>query len=914
MTNLLIFFYHSIQSPPFLLYVIIISLGVKTYFLTSLIPRGLYSQRFYKPWIFLLGTLIGSMFGDLAWSIKLMREIIWPSTSYSVVTFFIRLAWCFLIWQYQSLALFIPSLTQKKFKLSYFQKISLCTSALLSLYFFYLAFFEKSLITEHERELAKQFIANVPFEIRVMRCVPFYLLFALILPGLSLSLWHIWQNRLPTILKKQLKIFIVCLICPYLFIEFLQAASIIFVEMKPYLYPIVSISTLLLSYTIYYCLKRVIGLRFLNFHNHVHSHPKMHFIGQFKHVLEQLSHATSIYELGHITQTFFKESFNLPLNATHLYFREQQTTTTTHPETYNSQETSIYRMAEQFISPHAHEIIDYITQAKILIYDDIAFNHFYEETKQSKIIMTFLESIDADIFLPVYNQQKIIAYIIVKRSTRLQECFSKEERDEMLVFANYLGNIINLIQHRNIDSLIQQEKKLKEDVYYTHQEIHLFKESIRSFLYNKKQKAIGIIFYKNRKFIFGNQAAKELVNININQQEGHPLTKAIKDIAHKVTEYKSPQTTITSNSDGERLVLSCVPHLEQNCVLITVSYPDISDIISKNAHRLYNPTDWDYLLYLETTHAGKLINQLIPSEQEAFLNIKINILKVGLSKNTVFLRLSEDDAEPIVKLLHHISLRETLQIIDVQTKETNATIATKLFGINPTLNTKNPPIPLLEKLNDSGTLFINNVHLLDLETQHYLAEFIRYGFFRIFKSDQKIASNARIICAVHDNIQHLLQHDMFSKSLYHEIKNNILTIPPLNSFSEHDLNCLADKIAEQISQTHALKSLLTLTPKEKKGLVQKHTKSLRAFRQKIRQLVIQKSKKSSSYSNSGPNQNSIITDPELEDIKNLGRKALKDHASMIILWEKFKNQNEIARFLGVNRSSVNRRFKEYNLR
>ena len=55
--------------------------------------------------------------------------------------------------------------------------------------------------------------------------------------------------------------------------------------------------------------------------------------------------------------------------------------------------------------------------------------------------------------------------------------------------------------------------------------------------------------------------------------------------------------------------------------------------------------------------------------------------------------------------------------------------------------------PLLEKLDNIGTLFIKNIHFLDLETQEYLAEFIRYGFFSVFKSEHKIPSNVRIICS-----------------------------------------------------------------------------------------------------------------------------------------------------------------------
>ena len=59
---------------------------------------------------------------------------------------------------------------------------------------------------------------------------------------------------------------------------------------------------------------------------------------------------------------------------------------------------------------------------------------------------------------------------------------------------------------------------------------------------NGKHKEIGIIFYKYRRFIFANQTAKEMIKININTQEGHPITRALKQVARQVEEYKSPQT------------------------------------------------------------------------------------------------------------------------------------------------------------------------------------------------------------------------------------------------------------------------------------------------------------------------------------------------------------------------------------
>ena len=126
-----------------------------------------------------------------------------------------------------------------------------------------------------------------------------------------------------------------------------------------------------------------------------------------------------------------------------------------------------------------------------------------------------MQRINADIFLPIFEKERIIGFIIVESNARPNQLYSNIERDEMLVFASYLGNIINLLQNRNLESLILQEKELKEELYKKNQEINQYKESIRSFLKNTKHKEIGIIFYKHRRFIYANQTAKEMIKINI---------------------------------------------------------------------------------------------------------------------------------------------------------------------------------------------------------------------------------------------------------------------------------------------------------------------------------------------------------------------------------------------------------------
>ena len=85
---------------------------------------------------------------------------------------------------------------------------------------------------------------------------------------------------------------------------------------------------------------------------------------------------------------------------------------------------------------------------------------------------------------------------------------------------------------------MRTEQYLRRELYHKHQEIEQYKESIKSFLRKSKNKHIGILFYKNEQFSYGNQAAKELLDININQQHGHlHLVQSLRQIVQQVESF-----------------------------------------------------------------------------------------------------------------------------------------------------------------------------------------------------------------------------------------------------------------------------------------------------------------------------------------------------------------------------------------
>ncbi len=903
MKSLLLFFYDLLSAPHLLLIVIIVAVTFKIHFVKKLIPLGLRSTTSKKMLIFLLGTIIGSLFGDLAWIIKLLRTISFPEISYHTVLFFIRVSWAFLIMQYYSLALFIQTLSEKRFKLQWINYILTPLGFISSGYFIYMAFCGTTLSTEHERSLAKSFTIEPPLEMKMMRFVIFYVLNLLVLPSLFITIRNLRTKPLPKILRKQLWIFIVYLICPYLVIEALQAIYFGFAIEIDKLYPVVSVSTLLLIYAVHYCLKRVMSLRFLNGASHVQSPNQFSIATHFTASLEQLAQVTNVQELNHITQSFFKASFHVPLHSTNVYIRND-TSTEPLPDRHE-----IRTVVEHNLSMHEETITHCLKKLKVLIYDDISFTYFYEETPRSKIILSFLEKINAEVFIPIYAQQKMIGYIIIDKDSRPHDCYSNIEGDEMHVFGHYLGTTINLLSHNDINSLTLQTKEIENTLYLKQQESQLFKESVRTCLRNKiHQSVVGIIFYKNRHFTLGNQAAQELIPIDLNQQEGHPLTKAIKQLVHHVAAYKSPQTLFTPGANGKQIMLSCMQHIDHNTLFITVSYPDVTDIISHSMQQLHDPNQWDGLLYLETTKAGAALNQMIPGAGEQLLNLKINILTAAISKKGLLINAPQEDVEAYAHIIHHMSQREPFFAMQVEPTTSSLEYAMQLFGVNPLFAPEHTARPLLERAN-GGTLVIKDIFGLPRDIQQQLAYVMQTGIYQPVKSEQKKTSNIRII----GTALQAISKEQCAPQLFEELHKTTLTIPPLSALNTADLEALAMGFAQQATNTEVFKNLLSLTSKELQKIVTDPPESLHSFKNRVQNILIQKSKEHNIYNEAHFDPAFQLHDPELVEAARLGKHALKDHKIMNMLWHKFKNQNKIATFLGVNRSSVNRRCKEYNL-
>ncbi|MFA5999122.1 MAG: sigma 54-interacting transcriptional regulator [Candidatus Babeliales bacterium] len=826
--------------------------------------------------------LLALMIENVSW----ITKFIIPKTS--LARSINCLAWIFSCIKFHSLILFLEQLTDKNFYLKFYHKIffilefALCCSFIIS--------------TIHQIQYGTPF----PFVINIYYIMTIFWFASMItiLKGLS-------HQSLPIVLKQQLKILFFYLLCPHLICILLEFLPIVLFD-KAQIIAFSNLNIIFITASLYFCFKKIMQFRFLNLSEHVQAQPSINITTNFKDTMEQINVACNEGEIEHIVQNFFQEQFLISKSGITTYIRSKS-------ESENSTQQEI----ESFLNnDHAtFKPIELLIKHKILVRHEIEFDKFYTSNPIITELSQFLKTIDCDIFLPILNNKKLIGYITVTNDNA-QTIYNLDQQNKMIVLAQFLAPAIHLLQHNNVYVMLQETKEIKEELYAKHQEINQYKESIKKLLKDRVENHIGVIFYKSKHFSFKNAEAQTLLGINPNLQPNHSTSATLSNFAQQIERFQTAQTTHMTTQNGSKLIISGMPHAEPSGgVLLILRNPEATDIIKMQFDALKDPSKRDYLLYLETTKAGQSINKLLPSNHETILNAKIQLLEAALQKGALLLEMHQDDINPIVEIVHQMSGKETLHILTLQQGQEEC--AVKLFGINPLLSQQRE-IALLEK-HTTGTLVIKNVELLDITSQQKLAYFIRYGIFSPLKSEQRKFSSARIICSTSHKLQTLVNDGLIVPELYNELKrnsqNSILRLPSLVTMDHQELSLIIDGFMYQNLQDVSSKSLTPLNYKEKDALIEKRIPSLFEFKQKIQTLMMMKSTESGKGQEeklSGP-KTFDSSCPELQLATQLGKHALKDIQLMTSLWKKLGSQTKIADLLGVNRSSVNRRCKDFHL-
>ncbi len=110
---------------------------------------------------------------------------------------------------------------------------------------------------------------------------------------------------------------------------------------------------------------------------------------------------------------------------------------------------------------------------------------------------------------------------------------------------------------------------------------------------------------------------------------------------------------------------------------------------------------------------------------------------------------------------------------------------------------------LIEEARD-GTLFINEIANLPLQSQVKLFHLIKEWEYLPPGSDKPVSTNVRIIAATNKNLSVLIKTNDFRQDLYSLLKTNDINIPPLREHRE-DIPLLVDNFVKQAAEKRGIK-------------------------------------------------------------------------------------------------------------
>lgn len=719
------------------------------------------------------------------------------------------------------------------------------------------------------------------------------------------------NSPMPRLLQYQVKIFISAFMAPHLFMKSLTYNP--FADGRFFhTYIFDDLAIILLTCAIYYCTFRLMGLRFLNTRDHVTETRNFDFVDLMKDVVVKLSSVANSAEFRHYTQQVFSKAFNLPDSSVQLIL--------TRDSNYLVTDEQI-DLLQTALAPQT-PLSQLLDRTKVITRDEIDFSAYYDQNPAYTQAADFLRKFNADVFIPIYERNTFLGCIIVNQGARPTKFYSGREQNEMALFAGSLSSIITVVRNRNIDVVLAQNNSYAAEIYHRNREIGQYQESIRSFVRKAHGNNVGILYYKYGNFTFSNETAHELVTCDPNTQRGHPLTIQLRKIAQNVEKYLTAQHTTICLDSEQRLAIDAFPSLEKQSTIVVVSHPGIADILKLQSDLLNNPGQWNYLLYLETTEVGHRVRSLIPGASKTLLNFKIDLLRAALSQRAVLLTVRPEDRQPLVELLHATHQREKLSTITLKEPEKELAVARELFGFAKVLGAPQETAPLLERLDKIGTVYIENVHFLSKETQAHLAEFLRYGAYTAVKGEQRTPSNVRIICATTESLPERVEQGLFLPELLDELRNHNLMLPQPGKLDRQEFGELVNEYMQQLLKSHALKKILVLSEREISVLYSEKCATFFELKRRLGALINAKSVAKKLESEDTKTVTPKVQPAKRAPIENderinqailLGKHALQDRELMEYLWKTFQNQSRIAALLGVNRSSVNRRFKQLQI-
>jgi len=284
--------------------------------------------------------------------------------------------------------------------------------------------------------------------------------------------------------------------------------------------------------------------------------------------------------------------------------------------------------------------------------------------------------------------------------------------------------------------------------------------------------------------------------------------------------------------------------------------------------------------------------------------------------------------ELVARNIHRQSERAKKPFIDISCSALPSSLMeSELFGFEKGAFTdaKNQKLGLLE-LADGGALFLDEIGTLELSTQAKLLRFLEQRTFRRIGGVKDIFVNINVLAAANTDLRKMLEEGTFRQDLYYRLNVFLIQVPPLRHRKE-DIPLLIQYFINKFNHDFH-KNIQGIDPCAQKVMMEyDYPGNVRELKNIIERAMIMEEENVITgneldfFKNRGDgmpgNYPTPIGSPFREDCvsgENLSLKELEIRHIVKILNENGGNKVKAAKVLGIARSTLFNKIREYRLK
>jgi len=195
----------------------------------------------------------------------------------------------------------------------------------------------------------------------------------------------------------------------------------------------------------------------------------------------------------------------------------------------------------------------------------------------------------------------------------------------------------------------------------------------------------------------------------------------------------------------------------------------------------------------------------ITGNSEAIRNVKRQI-EIAAPTDAWVLIMGENGTgkELVARTIHQLSARSDAPMVEINCAATAPdSIETELFGREKSLHLE----PAQRKrgkleMSDKGTLFLDEVGDMPLETQAKILRVLQERKFRRVGGGRPLTVDVRVIAATNKNLEEEIEKGRFREDLYYRLNVIPIEVPPLRNRTE-DLPLLCESFLKEFARDHA---------------------------------------------------------------------------------------------------------------